>query len=250
VNEERALDAPFLFFGMMYVHDPRTTENHLAMRKITGVQILAFNLLLALCAGITWLVHTVLIAPWAGALGEYRAVFNVFACALIFFCVAIAVHRAFLAAWPLRPGEVAENSQQEFVYHVYILFYLLIFYPVLRSGIPPAPFMRLLYQALGARLGSNTYSQGLIHDPIFVRIGSNSTVGQSALIIPHQIEGAKLAHLPVDIGDHVTIGASSVILPGVRIGNHAIVATGAVVPKGTVIGDGEVWGGVPARKLR
>ena len=218
------------------------------MRKITGVQILAFNLLLALCAGITWLVHTVLIAPWAGALGEYRAVFNVFACALIFFCVAIAVHRAFLAAWPLRPGEVAENSQQEFVYHVYILFYLLIFYPVLRSGIPPAPFMRLLYQALGAKLGGNTYSQGLIHDPIFVRIGSNSTVGQSALIIPHQIEGAKLAHLPVEIGDHVTIGANSVILPGTEVGENATLMGGSYVMPGTKIPAGETWRGNPARK--
>ncbi len=220
------------------------------MRKISFIQILAFEALLALCGVLTWLTHWLAVSGWVALLGDYRPIANVLLCLFMFFCVTVAVHRVFLAVWPLRPGEVEINSQQEFVYHVYILFYLLIFYPVLRSGIPPAPFMRLLYQALGAKLGGNTYSQGLIHDPIFVRIGSNSTVGQSALIIPHQIEGAKLAHLPVEIGDHVTIGANSVILPGVRIGNHAIVATGAVVPKGTVIGDGEVWGGVPARKLR
>lgn len=220
------------------------------MRKISFIQILAFEALMVLCGILTWLAHWLAVSGWVALLGDYRPIANVLLYLFIFFWVTVAVHRLFLAFWPLRPGEVAENSGQEFVYHVYILFYLLIFYPVLRSGIPPAPFMRLLYQALGAKLGGNTYSQGLIHDPIFVRIGSNSTVGQSALIIPHQIEGAKLAHLPVEIGDHVTIGANSVILPGVRIGNHAIVATGAVVPKGTVIGDGEVWGGVPARKLR
>lgn len=220
------------------------------MRKITVAQILVFNLLLLLCALLTWGTHRVLIAPWIDVLGDYRAIANVIACSILFFWVSVAVHRLFLGISPLRPGDVAEKSGQEFVYHVYILFYLLVFYPVLRSGIPPAPMMRLLYQALGARLGSNTYSQGLIHDPIFVTIGANSTVGQSALIIPHQIEGSKLAHLPIVIGDHVTVGANSVILPGVRIGNHATVATGAVVPKGTVIGDHEVWGGVPARKIR
>ena len=220
------------------------------MRKITLPQILVFNLLLALSAGLTWGLHTLTTAPWVGALGDYRPIANVVLCAFVLFWVIVAVHRIFLALAPLRAGEVAFGSSQEFVYHVYILFYLLVFYPVLRSGIPPAPFMRMLYQALGAKLGSNTYSQGLIHDPIFVRIGSNSTVGQSALIIPHQIEGAQLAHLPIEIGDNVTIGANSVVLPGVRIGNHAIVATGAVVPKGTVIGDHEVWGGVPAKKIR
>lgn len=220
------------------------------MRKISALQIVAFEALLVFCVALTWGLQRVLVASWVDALGEYRPIANVIACLLLFFLVAIAVHRAFLAMWPLHSGEVAAGSGQEFVYHVYILFYLLVFYPVLRSGIPPAPLMRLIYQALGAKLGSNTYSQGLIHDPIFVRIGSNSTVGQSALIIPHQIEGARLAHLPIEIGDNVTIGANSVVLPGVRIGNHAIVATGAVVPKGTVIGDHEVWGGVPAKKIR
>lgn len=220
------------------------------MRKISLLQILAFNLLMLLCSIGTWGAFAIVMDPFAETLGAYRPIANLAFCVVTFFWMAIAIHRAFLAIFPLRVGDIANGSSQEFVYHVYILFYLLIFYPVLRSGIPPAPLMRLIYQALGAKLGSNTYSQGLIHDPIFVRIGSNSTVGQSALIIPHQIEGATLAHLPIEIGDNVTIGANSVVLPGVRIGHHAIVATGAVVPKGTVIGDHEVWGGVPAKKIR
>lgn len=220
------------------------------MRKITLLQILTFNLLLLLCVALTSGAHVFIVAPWMDALGDYRAIANVFVFALLFFWIAIAAHRVFLSLFPLHAGEIPEGSGQEFVYHVYILFYLLVFYPVLRSGIPPAPVMRLIYQALGARLGGNTYSQGLIHDPLFVSIGANSTVGQSALIIPHLIEGNKLAHLPVVIGDHVTIGANAVVLPGVRIGNHALVATGAVVTKGTEIKDYEVWAGVPARRIR
>ncbi|WP_374338990.1 DapH/DapD/GlmU-related protein [Methyloversatilis sp.] len=221
------------------------------MRKISVLQILVFNLLLLLCFGLTWGLYKLAVAPWIyAATAEYRPLATVLLFAVLFFCVSVCVHRLFLALFPLRPGEVAQGSGQEFVYHVYILFYLLVFYPVLRSGIPPAPIMRLLYQALGAKLGGNTYSQGLIHDPMFVTIGENSTVGQSALIIPHQIEGNKLAHLPITMGNHVTIGANAVILPGVRIGNHAMVATGAVVPKETVIGDHEVWGGVPAKRIR
>ncbi|HAZ61859.1 MAG TPA: transferase, partial [Gammaproteobacteria bacterium] len=55
---------------------------------------------------------------------------------------------------------------------------------------------------------------------------------------------------PIEIGDRVTIGANAVVLAGVSIDDGALVAAGAVVPKGTRIGPGEVWGGVPARRLR
>jgi len=41
-----------------------------------------------------------------------------------------------------------------------------------------------------------------------------------------------------------------VIMAGVQIGDHAIVSAGAVVTKDTHIAPGEVWGGVPARRLR
>lgn len=220
------------------------------MRKITLVQILAFEALLTLSALITCGIFRVTVSSWTEILGDYRAIANVAFAIFIFFWVSIVIHRLFLAIWPLKPGDIGRNSTQEFVYHVYVLFYLLIFYPVIRSGIPPAPLSRMIYQALGARLGSNTYSQGIIHDPIFVEIGANSTVGQSALVIPHQIEGDLLAHMPITIGSHVTIGANAVILPGVRIGDNAMVATGAVVTKGTVIGENEVWGGVPAKRIR
>ena len=150
----------------------------------------------------------------------------------------------------LPEGEIAESSREEFTYHVYLLFYLILFYPVMRSGAVPVPLMRLVYQALGARLGSNTYSSGIILDPPFVEIGSNSIVGQYALLVPHVIEGKRLAHKKIRIGDNVTIGAHAVVLAGVSIGDNAIVATGAIVKKDTQIGPNEVWGGIPARLLQ
>lgn len=53
---------------------------------------------------------------------------------------------------------------------------------------------------------------------------------------------------PVHIGDGVWIGARAILLPGVVIGEHAIIGAGAVVTR-----DVEPWsvvGGVPARKIR
>jgi hypothetical protein len=178
--------------------------------------------------------------------GDFRGLALLVSAALATYFYALLIYRIFLVWCPLRPGEIEERSRQEFVYHVYLLFYLILFYPIMRSGFVPVPLMRLFYQALGARLGPNTYSSGIILDPRFVEIGSNCIVGQFALLVPHVIEGTRLAHYPIRIGDNVTIGAHAVVLSDVTIGDNAIVATGAVVKKGTRIGPGEVWGGVPA----
>ena len=53
---------------------------------------------------------------------------------------------------------------------------------------------------------------------------------------------------PVVIGDDVWIGANAVVLPGVTIGKHCVVAAGAVVTKD--VPDFTVVGGVPAKILK
>ena len=53
---------------------------------------------------------------------------------------------------------------------------------------------------------------------------------------------------PVAIGDDVWIGANAVILPGVTIGRHCVVAAGAVVTKD--VPDNTVVGGVPAKVIK
>ena len=217
------------------------------MRKIRPSQILVFVLLISLAAagavGLTaGLVDRL---PW----GDFRGVALTVAALLIFFGLALAVFRLFMAVAPLRPGDIPLGSQQEFVYHVYLLFFLLVFYPVIRAGGLPVPLARLIYQALGARLGANTYASGIIFDPRFVSIGDNSLVGQYAILVPHAIENEHLAHQPITIGHNVTIGAHATVLGGCVIEDGALVAIGAVVAKGTHIRAGEVWGGVPARRL-
>ena len=217
------------------------------MRKISATQISVFFILflLALAGALatTWLLLGRL------PLGDFRGVVLVFAGVMLLYLFALILYRVFLRLFPLQPGEIAPGSRQEFVYHVYLLFFLLLFYPVMRSGFVPVPLMRLFYLALGARLGTNTYSSGIIFDPIFVEIGDNTLVGQYALVVPHAIEGQRLSHHPVRIGSDVTIGAGSIVLPGVTIGDNAIVSMGAVVTKGTRIGSGEIWGGIPARLI-
>lgn len=53
---------------------------------------------------------------------------------------------------------------------------------------------------------------------------------------------------PVIIGDDVWIGANAVILPGVTIGSHVVVAAGAVVTKD--VPENTIVAGVPAKVIR
>jgi acetyltransferase-like isoleucine patch superfamily enzyme len=50
------------------------------------------------------------------------------------------------------------------------------------------------------------------------------------------------------IEDDVWIGANAVILPGVTIGKHVVVAAGAVVTQD--VPDNTIVGGVPAKEIK
>ncbi len=52
----------------------------------------------------------------------------------------------------------------------------------------------------------------------------------------------------VVIEDNVWIGANAILLPGVRIGRHSVVAAGSVVTKS--VEPFSVYAGVPARKIK
>jgi len=50
------------------------------------------------------------------------------------------------------------------------------------------------------------------------------------------------------VGANVWVGANCVLLPGVTIGDNALIAAGSVVTRD--VPPNEIWGGVPARKLK
>jgi len=93
-----------------------------------------------------------------------------------------------------------------------------------------------------------------------IRIGRGSNVQDGTVIHVSDIT-------PTEVGDYVTIGhmvhlhactledecligSGAVVLDGARIERHAQVAAGAVVSPGKVVKSGELWAGVPAKKLR
>lgn len=218
------------------------------MRKISAAQIGTFfsllGIVLALGIGSTALLLGSI------PMGDFRGVALVFAALVFIYFYAFVVYRAFLYVYPLSEGELPEGSRAEFAAQVNILFYLMLFNSLIRTHFLPVPLMRLVYLALGARLGENTYSAGVLLDPPLTEFGSNCIIGHDAVVFCHAIEGRHFALAPVRAGDNVTIGATAVIMSGVTIGDGAIVSAGSVVLKDTTIGANEIWGGVPAKRLK
>lgn len=90
-----------------------------------------------------------------------------------------------------------------------------------------------------------------------ITIGSNVLFGQFIIVLAHsyiyiskakQIKKQGMYAKNIDIGDDVWIGAHSVIMPGVTIGNGAVIGASSVVTKD--VPRYEVWAGVPARRIK
>jgi acetyltransferase-like isoleucine patch superfamily enzyme len=101
---------------------------------------------------------------------------------------------------------------------------------------PSLPVKNWIYRhALGMKVGKNTSFALMVMVDVFfpekIEIGDNSIVGYNSTILTHEylIEEYRLGE--VKIGSNVMIGANTTILPGVTIGDHAVVGAGSVVHK-------------------
>jgi carbonic anhydrase/acetyltransferase-like protein (isoleucine patch superfamily) len=71
-----------------------------------------------------------------------------------------------------------------------------------------------------------------------VRIGSNVSVGHGAIV-----HGA-------EVGDHVIVGMGAILMNGVKIGRHSVIGAGALCTENTVIPEGSLVMGSPAKVIR
>lgn len=107
------------------------------------------------------------------------------------------------------------------------------------------PFCALFYKLMGARLGKNVQINSTrVGDISLLEIGDNSVIGGNATVICHSFEKKGLHIEKVRIGKNVIVGLNSIILPGVEIGDNAVIAAAAVVPKNTKVESNTVYYGV------
>jgi len=88
-----------------------------------------------------------------------------------------------------------------------------------------------------------------------LQVGNDTNIASGCKFVDHDhgIKAGKLigdqecTESSITIGNGVWLGFNAIILKGVKIGDGAVVAAGAVVTKS--IPPDEIWAGVPARKV-
>lgn len=171
---------------------------------------------------------------------------------------------------PLSTKEVIVKIQNR-VDHIileiehYILFIIgyvpfgfirMFFYRMANMQIGDATIINMgarIYKSSGITIGDDcVIGENIILDgraPL--TIGDHVDIASEVMIYnsEHDIHDAtfKAIEAPVKIGDYVFIGPRAIILPGVTIGDRAVVGAGAVVTKD--VPEGAIVGGVPAKVI-
>lgn len=155
-----------------------------------------------------------------------------------------------------------------------IYTFLYILGNMIFRSFPSRTIRKLYYLMLGAKIGAKTviFRRTTVLNPKGLNIGMRTNIGfdawvdargkieigndttiasRSQLITgTHDLDSHTFEanFLPIMIGNNVWIGTSAIILPGVKIGDGAVVAAGAVVSKDVL--PYTVVGGVPAKFIK
>jgi len=107
-------------------------------------------------------------------------------------------------------------------------------------------------------------ARGDVH---YIRIGARTNVQDGAVLHVTHDGDFTPGGFPLIIGDDVTIGHGAIVhactvkdacligmnatvLDGAVVNRHSLIGAGAVVAPGKVVGEGELWVGNPARRMR
>lgn len=111
------------------------------------------------------------------------------------------------------------------------------------------------YKARGLKVGSNFNMLGgciIDHSHCWlIRIGDNVTFAPRVHVLAHDVSTKRVLGYTrialTSIGNDVFVGASSTIMPGVTVGDGAVVGAGSVVTKD--VAPGTVVAGNPAKPI-
>ena len=104
------------------------------------------------------------------------------------------------------------------------------------------PFAALFYRLMGAKLGLHVQiNSKYCADLSLLEIGDQAVIGGHATVIAHSFEPSGLILKRVRIGRQAIIGLNAILLPGVEVGDRAVVGAGVFVPKDTKIAPGTTY---------
>lgn len=209
-------------------------------------------------------------ARWPGALGLALAIPLAYFVYLFSYVFVNALAKRTVVG-RLRGGRYRMNAPEAIAWRSGLL------YAMASEGFVLANVRFLLftkwlhYRLQGARihLRSIPAANCTLYEPDLVQVGEGSIIGMGAVLVAHLVT-EDTAHVrlgririgkrvivgagamvgpSVSIDDDAVVGTGAMIAPGCRIGKGAVLQNASGIPAGTRIPDGEIWFGIPARKV-
>jgi len=113
------------------------------------------------------------------------------------------------------------------------------------------PFGLFFLRAMGMKIGRRAFiNTEYISDPRLITLEDDAVLGGSVRIFAHYGGGGHFVIAPVVIGRGATVGLRATVMGDVQVGAGATILPHSVLLPGSRVGEGETWGGVPARPIR
>lgn len=168
---------------------------------------------------------------------------------ILFGALLVILARALVWKWPR--GRILLSSPRAITWFVLDRLMKIMFRSPFRALLEANALLRMLfYRGMGAKLDwTLMIGQGVkLTEPWLVSLGHHVLLGDNAHLAAHKVEGNVVTLEEIEIGDETVVGAGAIVFPGCRIGRNVTVGAKSTVSRRTVIPDGEIWVGVPAKR--
>lgn len=131
-----------------------------------------------------------------------------------------------------------------------VLFYS--FLMTLMKVLPPCSFKNSVFRLMGVKIGKDVViSPGVLIDPFFpelIKIDDGSIIGWDSKLITHEYLIDEILIGEIQIGKKALIGNSSIVRPGVVVGDGSVVGYNSLVNKD--VPPKTLVGGLPIKIIR
>lgn len=216
--------------------------------KTSPLDFLLAGILIFLNLLIAFLAMVPLAPLTERAFGAYHVLSDLFLFSLIYLLVSALCLRTIYLVLPIAEGGYDMDTREVRTLKVIISINEMggtVFLPFI-----PIFFKPLFFKLFGARVGRQAAVAGKLVEPWLIELDEHSFVGGDSVIAAHAMTFNKVLLKRIKIGRRATVGVGSVVMPGVVVGENSVVAPGSVVKMDTIIPPNEMWGGVPAKKIK
>jgi len=217
--------------------------------KTSPIDFILSTLVISILCLISFLSIKFGVRPFSTSLlAEYHIIVDTLLFLFFYGLASALLLRLMMLVKPFTPGSYSMDDSLFIYWKLFTVTYefgkgaLLPFTTVFAK-----PVIALLF---GAKIGKDIALGGTLVDPQLIEIGDEAIVGQDTVITAHTITSGMITLTPVRIAAKATIGVNSVLMSGVEVGENSVVAAGSVVPPNTHIPANELWGGIPAKKIK